>query len=426
MAKLVTAMALLLGVTVLAGPLDFVTTPLAIQGSPAMSSVAADDSVQAQADRLALVKGNTTFACDLYGKLREKGNVVFSPYSLSTALGMTQAGARGQTAEQMAQVLGRTLPPERLNAATGALQRELVGPDDANKRPYQLHVANALWGQKGYDFLDDYVTLLRTSYGASLAEVDFGKERAAACQTINDWVAKQTQDKIKELVQEEHLTPDTRLVLTNAIYFKADWESKFAKGATKVEPFHVAADRKIEVPLMSQTGKFAYLDDDTFQMLELPYTGDDLAMLLLLPKQVGGLAELEKTLTADKLGQWQNKLREREVKVFVPRFKVTAAYEVKNVLTALGMELPFSAKADFSEMNGGREPLMIAAVVHKTFVAVNEEGTEAAGATAMAVGRSGLGLGAATFRADHPFLFLVRDKRSGSILFIGRVVDPSR
>jgi serpin B len=388
--------------------------------------VLADNPAQAKADRPALVRGNTTFAWDLYGQLRKKeGNVIYSPYSISTALAMTYAGARNKTAEEMAEVLHFTLPQERLHPAAGALVRDLGGP--GKKRNYQLRVANALWGQKDYGFLADYIALTRTVYGAGLTEVDFIRAREVARKTINAWVAKETEEKIKQLLKKEHLTPATVLVLTNAIYFKAEWETKFYKNATRVEPFQVKAEQKVKAPMMWRAGKFAYLDGGTFQMLELPYAGKALSMLVLLPKKADGLPELEKSLTADQLARWHRGLRETQVMVYLPKFKVASAFELKKTLKAMGMELAFSSKrADFSGMNGGRERLFIQDVIHQTFVDVNEEGTEAAGATAVVIGRSGPPPQGVKFRADHPFVFVVRDNRSGSALFVGRMADPTR
>ncbi|MBY0527462.1 MAG: sigma-70 family RNA polymerase sigma factor [Gemmataceae bacterium] len=387
----------------------------------------ADDPAQAKGDRPALVKGNTAFAVDLYGKLREKpGNLVYSPYSVSTALAMTYAGARNDTAAQMAQVMHFTLPQDRLHPAAGALVRDLSSNNE-KKVNYQLNVVNALWGQKDYGFRDDFVKLTRTSYGAGLTEVDYVNAREEARKIINSWVEKQTQDKIKELLLEDHVTPDTRLILTNAIYFKAEWETKFYKNATVAQPFHISAAKKLEVPTMHRTAKFGYLSEDTFQVLEMPFVGKELSMVVLLPKKVDGLANLEKSLTADKLTEWQAKVKETEIEVSLPKFRVTTPLNLKDELIAMGMTLPFMARrADFSGMTNSREGLCISQVVHKTFVDVNEEGTEAAGATAVIMGRGAAPREAIAFNADHPFLFLIRDNRTGSVLFAGRVADPTK
>jgi serpin B len=387
-----------------------------------------EDPAKAKEDRPALVEGNTRFACDLFAQLRQAdGNLAYSPYSISTALAMTRAGARGKTAEEMDQVLHFDLPQERLHPAAGALARDLNSTDGDKKRKYQLHVANALWGQKDYGFLDDFLTLARTRYDAGLVEVDFVGAREEARKTINAAVEKQTEDKVKDLLKPDHLTPATRLVLTNAIYFKAEWDSKFAPAITQKRAFQVTADQKVTVPTMAQTWQFNYLEDDAFQLLELPYAGKDLSMLVLLPTKADGLAELEKSLTGEKLTEWTGKMKPAVVVVFLPKFKVTGSFELKEVLSAMGMGRAFDRqRADFSGMSASRDPLFIQNVIHKTFVDVNEEGTEAAGATAVIVGAGGAPPKGALFRADHPFLFLVRDNRSGSVLFVGRVADPTK
>jgi serpin B len=399
--------------------------PQPVSGRPAP----AEDAPVARAleDRPALVEGNTRFAFDLFAQLRRsEGNVVCSPYSISTALAMTRGGARGRTADEMDRTVHFTLPQERLHPAAGALVRDLGGAGQ-EKRKYRLTVANALWGQKDYGLRAEFLNMTRTDYGAELTEVDFLNAREQARRTINDAVRKQTQDKVKELLGPDHLTPATRLVLTNAIYFKAEWETKFDRNSTRDRPFWVTAEREVRAPTMARAGTFPYLDGDTFQMVELPYAGKDLSMLVLLPKKTDGLAELEKALTAEKLAEWHGKRRDAEVLVYLPKFKLTGAFELKKVLQAMGVVRAFdSRQADFSGMCEGGEGLYIEDVIHQTFVDVNEEGTEAAGAAAVVMGRFGPPPRSVPFRADHPFVFLVRDNRSGSVLFVGRVADPTK
>jgi serpin B len=373
------------------------------------------------ADKTAAARDNNAFAVDLYGKLRTgDGNLFFSPESISTALAMTYAGARTQTAEQMAKTLHFTLPQERLHPALGALMADLNS--GGKKRGYQLSVANALWGQKGHDFLPAFLTLLKDDYGAEMHEVDFLRDTEGARQTINSWVEKQTQDKIKDLIARDVLPPETQLVLTNAIYFKGDWNTQFKKDATRDAPFQVSAREKVNVPLMNQTGDFPYFEGESFQALEMPYVGKDLSMVVLLPKKADGLADLEKTLSTDKLADWLAKLHTDEVVVALPKFKLTSQFSLKDTLSAMGMVDAFTDSADFSGIDGNKN-LFISAVIHKAFVDVNEEGTEAAAATAVIAQPTAARINP-VFRADHPFLFLIRDKRSGSILFLGRVVNP--
>jgi serpin B len=383
----------------------------------------AQPTAKLPADVDAVVKGDTEFALDLYARLRAReGNLFFSPSSISTALAMTYAGARGETATQMAKTLHISLPQDRLSPATGSLLQHLnrVG----QKQGSQLNVANALWGQLGYHFRPEFLKLTRDSYGAGLNQVDFARQPEAARQTINAWVEKQTRDKIKELLQPDVITADARLVLTNAIYFKGDWARKFKKELTKSEPFQVTPSRKVDVPMMRQVGDFQYLDGGDFQALGLPYRGNDLSMVVLLPKKADGLAALEKSLTAAKLTECLKKLRTLEVGVILPKFRLTRDARLGQLLSAMGMPLAFRTDADFSGMTGKKE-LMLSEVVHKAFVEVNEEGTEAAAATAVVAQPTAARI-PPTFQADHPFVFLIRDNATGSILFLGRVTDPQR
>jgi serpin B len=376
-----------------------------------------------KADVAALVKGDNAFAFNLYDQLRAKdGNVFFSPYSISTALAMTYAGARGDTADEMAKALHFTLSPDDLHRGEAALLAGLNG--GGKQRGYQLNIANALWGQQGYGFKDDFLKLTQTHYGTGLRQVDFISNTEAARQTINAWVEKETKDKIKELLREGVLKPTTRLVLTNAIYFKGDWASPFKKDQTRDEEFNTGTE-KLKAPMMHQSARFKYLESDGVQALELPYAGKELSMVVLLPKKADGLAEMEKTLSAEKVSGWLGKLREQEVVVALPKFKTTCEYSLREPLEALGMRKAFGPTADFSGMNGKKDDLFISAVVHKAFVDVNEQGTEAAAATGVVVGRKAVQV-RAEFRADHPFVFLIRDTRNDSVLFLGRVSNPTK
>jgi serpin B len=375
-----------------------------------------------EGDQTGLVAGNTRFAIELYNQLRkEDGNLFFSPFSLSTALAMTYAGARGNTAAEMAQVLHFELAPERLHPAFAKLQQRLDVSEDEDAG-YRLHVANALWPQEGYAFLPEFFELCQTHYRAGLQSVDYARATEEARQTINRWVEQRTENKIKELLKPGILTRLTTLVLTNAIYFKGDWAAQFDKDKTHDAPFTRLDGKQVSIPLMNQTGEFGYLEDADIQVLELPYAGEALSMVVLLPRKPQGLPALEESLSARKLADWLSKLRPRTVRVALPRFKMTSEFQLNDVLQALGMRDAFIAgRADFSGMTGSRG-LFIGAVVHQAFVDVNEEGTEAAAATAVVMLKGGL---PPAFRADHPFLFLIRDVRTGSILFFGRVMDPA-
>jgi serpin B len=373
-------------------------------------------------DTAAVVKGNNLFALELYRDLaKEDGNLFFSPYSISTALAMTYAGARNDTAQQMAKALHFSLPQERLHPAFADLLQQTTGA--AKPRKYHLQIANRLWGQKGYGFLPDFLKLTEASYGAGLKEVDFIGATEQARKAINAWVEEQTKDKIKELFKPGILNGDTRLVLTNAIYFKAAWMYPFSPKATIKGDFHVTADKKVTVPLMRGNHRTHYANIGTAELLELPYEFFDLSMVVMLPKKGDSLAELEKQLTEANVAAWLRKLSDRQVDITLPKFKVTSEFMLKDALSRLGMPIAFDPlKADFSGMASGPR-LFLQAVVHKAFVDVNEVGTEAAAATGVAVGATSLPQ-PATFRADRPFVYLLRDNRTGSILFMGRVVNP--
>jgi serine protease inhibitor len=391
----------------------------------AAAAPAAEKPDDARTDRTAVAQGDNQFALDLYAKLRgQEGNLFFSPYSISTALAMTRAGARGDTAAEMDKTLHFTLGQDKLNPAFADLIQQVNGDPKDAKRGYQLSTANALWGQKGYPFKAAFLKVGKENYGAGLNDVDFSGATEQARQTINAWVEKETHDKIKELLVQGVLTTNTRLVLTNAIYFKGDWASQFKKDLTKSEAFHLGGDKKIDAPLMRQQGEYGYFDGGTFQALELPYAGKDLSMVVLLPKKIDGLGDLEKDLTADKLSGWIGKLHKQEVIVSLPKFKTEQRMGMKKVLSEMGMPTAFSSSADLSGIGGEPGDLNIADVIHKAYVDVNEEGTEAAAATAVEVVTS-LPTPTPEFRANHPFVFLIRDARNGSILFLGRLADPT-
>ncbi len=374
------------------------------------------------ADAEAVVAGNTAFALDLYQQLRaQKGNLFFSPYSISTALAMTYAGARGDTEAQMARVLHFELGQEALHPAFAALEAELNAVQGGGD--VQLNVANALWPHVDYPFLDAYLDLVKVHYDVSLTTLDYGDPEPAR-QQINAWAEEQTRGKIKDLIPTGILNALTRLVLTNAIYFKGNWASQFEEARTKDAPFTVQPGQQVTVPLMTQKLTCGYGEFPELQVLELPYVGEALSMLVLLPRQVDGLASLEAQLTPGALAQWTARLRQSEVQVYLPRFKVEAAFRLDDALKALGMVDAFDMElADFAGMDG-TDMLSISAVLHKAFVDVNEEGAEAAAATAVVMTKRAIPFPQPVFRADHPFLFLLHENSSGSVLFLGRVVDP--
>jgi len=372
------------------------------------------------------VAGNTDFAFALYGKLKDdtpNGNLFFSPYSISAALTMTYAGACGNTEKQMAKALCFTLPKQNLYPAFGALQSQLVQEDKS--RGYRLLLANALWLQKGEPFLQEFLDLAGHYYGAGFTLLDFRNETEKSRQKINSWVEEKTKEKIKDLIPPDGVDEDTVLVLTNAIYFKGEWKTKFRWWKTRRADFNISAKDKVEVRLMHLKEDFKYYADKKMQVLELPYKSDELSMLVLLPKEIEGIKELENTLTAETLNVLLPKMWNTKVDVYLPKFKlVWGTFSLNNALIALGMRDAFDQlKAEFSGINS-KGGIWISDVFHQAFIEVNEKGTEAAAATAVVIVTS-LNNGLPVFRADHPFIFIIRDNRSGSILFMGRVMNPA-
>ena len=391
------------------------------------AALCAHSQPSAAADQPAVVSGNNAFAVALYGQLRaQPGNLFFSPESISTALAMTYAGASGDTAAEMAKTLHFTLPPERLHPAMGALLSDL----NAQHNGYQLSVADALWAEKDFNFLDSFLKLTSSNYGAGFNPVDFKNAPDAARLTINQWVDNKTDNKITYLLQPGSVGPLTRMVLTNAIYFKADWERPFNIDATEDEDFHLSATQTVKAPMMNRTGEFNYFSGGSFQELEIPYKSGDLSMIIFLPSKIGGLPALEQSLTAANAQKWLTQLQPvPKVILSMPKFKMTQQFGLADTLSAMGMPQAFQEKlADFSGMTGKRD-LWISAVVHKAYIDVDELGTVAAGATAIemvAMSRQTQEPPPVVFKADRPFLLLIRDNRSGSILFMGRVADPTK
>jgi serpin B len=369
-----------------------------------------------------VVEGNNKFALELYQKLQsQQGNLFLSPYSISTALAMTYAGAKGRTAEEMAKTLNFPVD-EQFHKTFGEIIKQLNA--EGRKGAFELVVANALWGQKGLKFLPDYLGLVKADYDGNLEQVDFQTQTEEARKTINAWVENKTKNKIKELIKPGTLGPLTRLVLTNAIYFKGKWAHQFKPQSTQDAPFTFQNDEKVTIPMMNQKEHFGYAETEQIQILEMPYVSDDLSMVVLLPRKTDGIRELEKQLNADNLATWLGNIRKREVLVYFPRFKLTSEFGLADVLKEMGMPDAFSGNADFSGMTGNRD-LFISAVIHKAYVDVNEEGTEAAAATGVMMKATSVEAPPPVFRADHPFIFLIRDNHTGSILFMGRTVNPS-
>jgi serine protease inhibitor len=377
------------------------------------------------ADVKALAQGNNQFAFDLYARLaKQDGNIIFSPYSISTALAMTYAGARGDTAEEMAKTLHFPFEDDRLHTAFADLSEQIMRP--GKRRAGQLLVANSLWAQRGYPFRNEFLRLTHDDYYAELKEVDFRGDAERARQAINGWVEQQTQKMIQVLLKPGAVDKKSRLVLVNAIYFRSLWARPFVASFTKEAAFHTAAGGSVEVPLMACGGDdVLYFEDDQVQIVELPYQGKRLSMVIILPRAADGLAPVEADLTAGRVRNWLTKLTPSRVIVNLPKFSTTCDFQLGKELSAMGMPLAFSNEADFSGMSGeGR--LQISQVAHQARVEVTEEGTKAAAATAVTIQFNSDKPYAPpkTFRADHPFVFIIRDLDTNSALFVGRVARP--
>lgn len=384
---------------------------LAIAAAPAWGAAAAPENPVE-----VLVRGNRTFAVKLYQELgASKGNLFFSPHSVSTALGMTYAGARGNTAEEMKAALEFPTDTVRLHPAFRSLNQEIGA--NARRTGQKLTIANGLV-LAGGDVGKPFKALLRENYDAELF--------AGRLEKINEWVRAKTEGKIDRIL--ETLDPNSVCVILNAVYFKGAWDRRFEAEATHEAPFHLSPTEAVQVPLMVQRSPYRLLAKPDFQAISMPYQGNAFSMILFLPQEVDGLDGLEKRLTPESLMRWLEELDgapARETELFLPKFKLETGYELIPPCRAMGMQDAFDAsgKADFRGMGWPLGDLWISRIRHKAFVEVNEEGTEAAAATAVAMVTKALP-GGPVFRADHPFLFLIRDNATGAILFLGRMADP--
>jgi len=382
----------------------------------------ADDSGSTPEGVQEVVNANNQFALELYSNLNENEennakNIFYSPYSISAALAMTYEGAKGQTADEMKSVFHF---PENniLRPNFASIYNEINRGDEA----YKLSTGNALWAQQDYPFLEDYLSLVETYYGGKAANLDFISKTEESRQTINSFIEEQTNNKIKDLIPAGVLDSMTRLVLTNAIYFKGTWEWQFDKSDTHDADFKITEDNIVQVPMMymkPEKAMFNYADTGDLQILEMPYKGDEISMLILLP--TGNLDSIN--LTLENLENWKSQMQETKLDaIYFPKFEFDAKYNLKENLEDLGMPTAFSENADFSGMTGKRD-LFISFVIHQAYVKVDEEGTEAAAATAVIMKETSAGP-ENMFIADHPFIFIIQEKATGNILFLGKVVDP--
>jgi serpin B len=380
-----------------------------------------------------LIESNTKFAFDLLETAvatEPSENLFVSPLSISIALSMTWAGARGDTEDAMAETLGFELDQSDLHPAFNTLTRTLherSEPDDGGGgmdegseggEPFELAIANALWANEGHSFREGFLDTVRDHYGAGVEEMDFAEALEESREEINGWIEDRTENRIEDLLPAGSIDPSTVLVLTNAIYFLAGWHHSFDESDTTNAEFTALDGSTEEVSLMSQTERFPYTETDEYRAIELPYVGEATSMVVVLPEE---FEEVEKSLDADRLAEIFDGFEEIEGTISLPRFEIESSFELADVLGELGMEVAFTGGADFSGMIEGGG-IWIDEVYHDTFVAVDEEGTEAAAATAVAMEDSEP-LEVFEMRVDRPFLFLIRDRETDSVLFLGRVVE---
>ncbi len=407
------------------------TTPV---GTPVSFSVVKGDMPRVTSPNVAqtqlsdLVKGNSSFAFALYQQLKKNsaGNLFYSPYSISTALAMTYAGAAGNTLKQMGSALHFTLPQAQLHPAFNQLALDLASRGQnakgAGGKSFSLNINNALWGQQNFTIQPAFLNVLGQQYGADMKLLDFVNSSEDARVTINKWVSGQTNDRVKDLLPQGSVDELTRFVLTNTIYFDAAWQYPFKKEATRDGTFNLLNGTTVTVPMMNQRNSgFGYTQGSGYQAVELPYDGKEIAMDIIMP-DAGKFNSFESSVTPDKISGIIGNLKTDDTVVAMPKFKFDSSFSLKNALSALGMPVAFTDQADFSGITG-QQDLKISDVVHKAFVAVDEAGTEAAAASGVVMVL--VSMPPHSITVDRPFIFLIRDIKSGAILFVGRVMNPA-
>ena len=383
----------------------------------------------AQTDMTTLSKGNSEFTFDLYQELAaEDGNLFYSPYSISMALAMTYAGARGETEQQMADAMRFLLPQQKLHTAFNAMDIQLnqrgEGAEGKDGEEFRMNVVNAIWGQKDYKFLPGFLDILAENYGAGLRLLDFVSQPEESRITINDWVSVQTEERINDLIPQGSIDSLTRLVLTNAIYFNAAWQYPFEENATSDGSFHLLDGSDVTVSMMKQTKGFGYAEGDGYQAIELLYDGRELSMMIILP-EVGRFEEFESSVDDVLVNEIIASLQREQIALTMPKFEFDSSFGLVKTLAEMGMPIAFTTGADFSGMTGNHD-LYIGDVIHKAFVSVDESGTEAAAATAVVMEMTAMPQPPLEVSIDRPFFFLIRDIETGTALFVGRVLDPTK
>lgn len=413
--------------------LGFVIAFLLIAGAGALAAIylipynpeqppKADDSGYTEQGVRDVINANNEFAFELYSKVNSpENNIFFSPYSISSAMAIAYEGSKGKTSEEISSVFH--YPSPKILAPNFA---SIYNRLNNNSEKYELRTGNALWAQKDYKFLDDYMSKVESRYEGRATNLDFANEPEKSAKTINSFIEEQTNDKIKNLIDSNSITPLTKLIITNAVYFKGRWVWEFDKSETKDKDFKISSSRTVKVPMMhmkNDKAQFNYLDNEDLQILELPYQGEKLSMLIILPTE--GINQ-NSSFTSDKLNELKEKMEKTALDdIYLPKFKFDTKTMLKETLISMGMPLAFDYEnADFSGMNG-EKALYIGQVIHQAYVKVDEKGTEAAAATAIMKGvTSAAPTPRKIFNADHPFIFIIQDKENGNILFIGKVANP--
>jgi len=415
-------------ILVVVGIAALVTAGLFLFPYPPSRPPRADDTGSTEQGIQEVVNANNQFAFELYSELDKsgQGNLFYSPYSIFSALAMTYEGARGKTAEEMKQVLHLPDDKNKIRSGFKDIYNELNKAD----KTYKLTTANALWAQEDYPFIDDYFSVVNKYYDGEVTNLDFKTDTENSRITINKWVEDKTNDKIQDLIPKGMLNPATRLVLTNAIYFKANWSKQFDARDTTDGKFKLSSGQEVDARMMHKTSDYNYGETDDLQILEMDYLGNDLSMLIILPKE-NDIAQIEDDLSTENLENWKKNMQTEKVRVILPRFKFETKYFMAKNLIEMGMPTAFKyPDADFSGMHipiSIEDRLFISEVIHQTFIEVAEYGTEAAAATAVIMAESSAGPieEPKIFKADHPFIFIIQEKKTGNILFMGKVVDPT-
>jgi serpin B len=371
----------------------------------------------------AMIKGNNNFAVELYREIRsEEGNTFFSPFSISAAMAMTYAGARTESEKQIAAVMHFNSDQKKFHTDYNILLNYVTSLN--RKDSVVLSVANNMFAQKDYYFSEEYFKQIKSYYGADLQNLDFKNDLENSRKTINKWVEDRTKNKIQELLIPGVLSDQTRLVLVNAIYYLGNWETAFDPARTSKLSFYTNPESPVQAEFMYREAEMRFAELDNMKLVELPYAGGDLSLMVILPDDAAAMASIEKSLSADQWSLWSNLMTNKKIKLLLPKFKTVCEFELSEVLKKMGMPHPFSLQADLSGMTG-RKDLMIDKVVHKAFIEVMETGTEAAAATAVVI-REKNGMVIPEFRANKPFIFIIKDNKEGGILFMGRINDPTK